>query len=62
MANYIQTLQQDRERLTDEKRAALAQITALKVYLTSAKFHKDTTVQVSDVLDWLEPACADLIE
>lgn len=48
--NYIHQLQSD---LT-EARDRLAQINELAtdamVYLTSRKFHDDTTVQVSDVL------------
>jgi hypothetical protein len=54
MANHIHNLTDDLAGAT----AGLAQldeeIRELRIYLTSEKFHQDTTVQVADVLHRLE--------
>lgn len=59
--NYIQKLQSQREQLIDEKREALDLLQDLRIYLSSDKFANDTTVQVRDVLNRLEPLRSALI-
>ena len=38
------------QELRNDKQEAMKRLTALDVYLTSPKFHQDTTVQVNDIL------------
>ena len=47
--NYIKKLQLDNRRAAAELKALEDGMTALRVYLSSPKFHEDTTVQVSDI-------------
>ena len=58
--NHILQKQADIFRLEQEKRNALAAIVNLRVHLCSEKFHKDTTIQVSDVHHWLDVIVAEL--
>lgn len=52
--NHIQKLQEEVKYLTKQKAICSDEVTDLMVYLTSSKFHEDTTVQVGDVLRRLE--------
>ena len=59
--NYIKQLQSHKEQLISEKRDGLDALLELQVYLMSAKFWEDSTVQVGDVLDRMQPIKAALI-
>lgn len=48
--NYIKQLQAKIAELKSEKEEAANRLDDLRVYLSSEKFHNDTTVQVGDVL------------
>jgi hypothetical protein len=52
--NYIKRLEKDRTKAYLVIAAMDAELTELRRYLTSAKFHEDTTVQVADVLRRLD--------
>lgn len=52
--NYIKKLEAKVELATVRQETIQVEITELKRYLTSSKFHQDTTVQVSDVLARLQ--------
>ena len=54
--NYIKRLERDNLVRAAEMVGLRSGLTDLKVYLTSAKFHNDPTVQVADVLRRLEEA------
>jgi hypothetical protein len=54
--NYIKKLEVERLGLSKEFTAYHKAIIELKRYLTSEKFHQDTTVQVRDVLHRLSEA------
>ena len=59
--NYIKKLENTREQLIEEKREGLDALLEFYTYLQSAKFHNDTTVQVGDIMDRLNPVKASLI-
>lgn len=48
--NYIKQLQSENTELKQNLANAREELISLEVYLTSAKFHQDTTVQTTDVL------------
>lgn len=60
--NYILRLQMENEALRAEKAESLAACADLTRYLTSTKFHADTTVQVGDIHDRLAPIRSPLFE
>lgn len=51
--NYIKQLEARVKELNLQRATAWEQVAELKAYLCSSKFHNDTTVQVTDVLNRL---------
>jgi cell division protein FtsB len=51
---YINRLQQENETLSAEVERLNEGLAALKVYMASEKFHQDTTVQVGDIMRWID--------
>ena len=54
MPNYIQKLQIENAELRKSISESKEGISAFRVHLASSKFHEDTTIQVRDVLNWLD--------
>lgn len=59
--NYIHKLQGQVKALRADKAQAQDVLTDLVSYLTSPKFHQDTTVQVNDVLTRIQDARSALL-
>lgn len=53
--NHIHRLQADNAEMTEALQTTRDTVDELFAYLTSAKFHTDPTVQVSDVMHRLAP-------
>lgn len=52
--NYIKRLELENQALRQEKQEASNMVKDLQMYLTSSKFHQDTTVQVQDVMNRIQ--------
>ena len=52
--NYIKRLQKENEELKAEAQRTKDAGNEFRRHLNSSKFHKDTTIQVGDVHNWLD--------
>jgi len=52
--NYILQLQEESKQQRQTIIGMLERLVEFRTYLNSAKFHKDTTIQVQDVHNWLD--------
>lgn len=51
--NFIKKLQRENEALKGQALEMIDRINDFKAFLLTEKFHKDTTIQTSDVQTWL---------